>query len=375
MRVLILTDGSFANRERAMLSRLEVGLADEGVRVIHALPRSVAPDAAETPQGELFVQKIVYEDRGPSILRRLRDRRLADAIERLRDPQDERPVDIIHVFGEAAWATGADLAARFQAALALEIWSAASIQKAGDLRAPAAPDRLPLVFFAPDRPTEHALRQLLDDSVPVRLSPWGVHTPATAHPLLAEERAPSAMIAGSGVDRAGYTAALEGLAAPGPQSSLMIFADADAVERAGGWSTVNRLGLSERFTLTPWVEGRRDLTLGCDLLIVPEALGEHRSIVLDAMAAGSVVIAAADPGVGWLIEGTTGRLVDRPHVDRWAGVVSSVLSNPDAARHLAATARDHVRQHQRASTHVASVVDAYEWLTAGETLPFGHAPP
>ncbi len=38
MRILIIADESFASRERAMLSRLEVGLADEGVRVVHVIP-------------------------------------------------------------------------------------------------------------------------------------------------------------------------------------------------------------------------------------------------------------------------------------------------------------------------------------------------
>ena len=46
MRVLILADGLFATRERALLSRLEVGLADEGVRVVQATPEDVPASAA-----------------------------------------------------------------------------------------------------------------------------------------------------------------------------------------------------------------------------------------------------------------------------------------------------------------------------------------
>ncbi len=378
MRVLILTDASFATRERAMLSRLEVGLADEGVRIIQAVPRSAAPDEGGQPPGQLFVQQLVYEDRGPGLLRRLRDRRLAESIEALRDPEDERPVDIVHVFGEGgggAWATAAELAARFQAALAVEVWSAECVERASHVRIPPGFERFPLVFFAPGRPIEERLRE--DVERPglgaVRYTPWGVHTPAAAHELLPVGRATSAMIAGSGRDSAPYAAALAGLAAPGPQAQLMAFADAAAITRADAWPVVNRLGLTDRFTLAPDIEARRDLTLACDLLLVPEARGEHRTLVLDAMAAGILVIAASDPWVGWFIEGRTARLVDRPQPDRWASVLSSVLADIPAARALAASAREHVRQQQRASAHVASVVDAYEWLTAGDTLPFGGA--
>ncbi len=382
MRVLILTDASFATREREMLLRLQVGLADEGVRIIHAVPRSAAPEEGQPPAGQVFVEQVVYEDRGPGFLGRLRDRRFAEQIDRLHDPADERPVDVVHVFGEpgsgsggGAWATGAELAARFQAALGIEVWSAECVERAARLHPASGVDRPPTVFFAPDRPTEGRLREEVERPGigAVRYTPWGVHTPASAHDLLAEGRSPSVMIAGSGRDSGSYAAALAGLAAPGPQSRLMIFADAEAMGRARAWPVVNRLGLIDRFTLAPDIEGRRDLTLKCDLLLIAEALGEHRTLVLDAMAVGALVVAAPDPMVGWLIDGRTARLVDRAQPDSWAALLASLLSDEPGARVLAASARKHVRQQQRASAHVASVVDAYEWLTAGDALPFGGA--
>ncbi len=373
MHALILTDASFATRERALLSRLEVGLADEGVRIIHAIPRSAAADESGQPAGELFVQRVLYEDRGPGLLRRMRDRRLAESLDALREPQDERPIDIVHVFGEGAWATGADMAGRFQIPLAVEVWSSAALERVPHLRIPG-PDRPPLVYFAPDRPVERRLRDVLEGApvASLRYTPWGVHTPAEPHDLLAQGRAPSAMIVGSGLQPSHYAALLSALAG-GPQAELMVFADAGAIARAGAWSMVSRLGLTDRFTLTPDAEVRRDLTLRCDALLVPDVLGEHRSIALDAMAAGIAVIAAADPMVGWLIDGVTARLVEPTSAEAWGAALSSVLADRQAAARLASSAREHVRLQQRASAHVASVVDAYEWLTT-DTLPFGATP-
>ncbi|MFM9996789.1 MAG: glycosyltransferase [Phycisphaerales bacterium] len=373
---MILADAPFAVREGGMLSRLEVGLVDEGVRLVHAAPNSVARGQPGAPAGELFVRVIPYEDRGPGILRRLRDRRFAAELARLREPDDERPIDVIHVFGEGAWATGVDLAESLDAALAVEAWSAGLIPRIVRTRWPGGVERPPLVFFAPDRAIETRLRDEVERHGvgAVRLTPWGVHTPAHAHELLPPNRAPSAMIAGSGRDPEAWAAVLSALAAPGPQTRLMIFADAEAVAAARAWPVVNRLGLTDRFTLTPSVEARRELTLQCDLLILPEALGEHRSLTLDAMAAGVVVIAAADPMVAVFAEGTTARVVERPSHERWSAALAALLDNPDQARALAESARDHVRRNQRASMHVASIADAYEWMTAGDTLPFGRLP-
>jgi glycosyltransferase involved in cell wall biosynthesis len=151
----------------------------------------------------------------------------------------------------------------------------------------------------------------------------------------------------------------------------MFFAEAEAVHVSGIWPLVRRLGLSERFTLAPDVEARRELALRGDALVLPEALGEHRTLTLDAMAAGMVVIAAADPLVSVLVDTRTARLVDKPSAERWAGALRWLAESRDPARALALAAREHVRAQCRASAHVAAVMDAYEWMTASESIPFG----
>jgi hypothetical protein len=78
--------------------------------------------------------------------------------------------------------------------------------------------------------------------------------------------------------------------------------------------------------------------------------------------------------VGWLIEGVNARLVEATSADAWRAALVSALTDRQAAAGLASSAREHARLQQRASAHVASVVDAYEWLTT-DTLPFGTTPP
>lgn len=365
MRVLIIADESFAARERAMLSRLEVGLADEGVRIIHAVPRR----AAQWHHPEVFLQAVQYEDRGLIVSRAWRAQQLLASIERLGEGEAQ-PIDVVHAFGRGCWGVAIEAARQAEAALALEVADAASAVAAARLRLPdgAAP-----LLLVPDA----TLERLIHAEAPraaVRVAPWGVHTPSTPRDALRDGRDVAVMIDGSGGDRAGMAACMEGIGAVAPRyPDLMFFAEAEAVRLSGVWPMVKRLGLSERFTLTPDMEARRELALRADALILPEALGEHRTLTLDAMAAGMVVIAAADPLVSVLIDGRTARLIERPDGSAWAAALEWMLAQRDEARALAASAREHIRQHCRASTYIAAVIDAYEWMTAGESIPF--APP
>lgn len=365
MRVLIITDESFATREQALLARLEIGLADEGLRIIHAVPKAVPTP----PPEEMYSQSLTYESRGIVLGKRLRARRLVRAIEELR-PNEERPIDLVHIFGEGAWPVGLEVAGLTGAAAALEVFDLAQVPAAARART-SGPDASVPVCIVPDPAIERALRREAA-GLSVRLAPWGVHTPAQPLPILQPGRTIGVMVACTGRSASALAAAVEGLAdVVRRHRDTMIFVDADAAKRANLWPTVRRLNLLDRLTLIPEMEARRDLALRGDVLVLPEALGEHKSITLDAMAAGMLVVAAADPAVGSLIEARTARLVDRPSAAAWAAAVEPLLDNPDAARRLAESARDYVREHHRASAYVAAVVDAYEWITSAEAIPFG----
>jgi hypothetical protein len=362
MRTLIMADGDFAARERSMLSRLEVGLADEGIRVIHAIPRS----AAASHHPEVFFQFVAYEE-GLRLSGYWRAQRLIKALEELADGEP-RPVDLVHVFGESAWRMGAEVAAQTGASLVLEVWSGALAGAAAHLRAAAEPGSS--LLLAPDEGIVSALRAGETDAA-VRLAPWGVHTPATPLEILQDGAAISAVLIASGREPGAIAACIEGLARVIPDCpELMVFAESDAVLRARLWPTIKRLGIVDRFTLSPDLEARRELALRADILLLPEARGDHRTLTLDSMAAGMVVIAGEDPMVSVLQDGRTARLVKGQSRDRWAEAISLALRDRPGARALALSAREHVRQACRASTQVAAVVDAYEWMRADEAIPF-----
>ncbi|HYE61398.1 MAG TPA: glycosyltransferase [Phycisphaerales bacterium] len=364
MRVLILADEFFASRERGLLTRLEIGLADEGVRVIHAVPEGTPTDSSEG----VFSRVLTYSSKTLLLTRPLAVRKLVRAVAEMDSTTEATGIDVVHVFGGSVWHLGADLASEIGAGLALEVWRSGLVDRAKTIH---LDDDAPL-FIAPDQAIERALLKVPagGEHPAVRLAAWGVHTPSTAREILTEGRAPSIMLVGSGRDEQAFRTAIEGIAAIARERpDLLIFCDALAARRTDAWALARKLGILHNLSLIDELEGRRDLLLYGDILVQPEAHGEQRSILLEAMATGMVVVAGADPMVSILQDGLTARLVKRPMAAEWSAVLRDVVTSPERARALSKTAREHVKTARRASDHVRAVLSAYDWLSSDEPLP------
>ena len=372
MRVLILADTLFASREKPLLSLLEMGLADEGVQVFQAVPESVAP----TMDAEVFASRVTYSPRVPRLFRTLGVRRLVDAlrkVERLDEPED---IDIVHALGGAAWDLGLALSRELDAGLALDVWRTGLIARAATIKT-IEEDRIALL--AADARSADAIRAALTTPEARRASPigrkrvveapWGVLA-GDVRPVLVPGRALSMIIVGSGRAADHYAALLTGIApllANHPDAQ--IFCDAHAARRANLWPVARRLKLLGNLSLIEDLGSRRDLLLAGDLLMYPEAAGEQRSVLLDAMASGVLVIAAKDASVPILIDSTTARLVEPKLAQEWQAALRGLLGDPDGSRQLAASARAHIEQHRKASDYIRCVLSAYDQMMADRTVP------
>jgi hypothetical protein len=367
MHTLILADALFASRERALLSRLEIGLADEGVRVLHAIPESAARAGPTLFGGEVFTRAVTYPDRAIPFTTGLRARVLLSTIATALQADELPDIDVVHVFGGSAWGLGLELARRAGAGVVLEVWRAGLIAQAKTLRIRGDGD---VLLAAPDTATERALLAEGSGST-VRLTPWGVYTPPEARNILSAGRAPAIMLIGTGLDARAFHACLAGIAeAVKAAPDLLVFADALAVRRSGSWAVAAKLGIRERLSLIEELESRRDLLVQGDIIVQPEARGEQRSVILEAMAAGMAVAAAADPMVHILQNGVTARLAPSHDVAAWGRMLTEMLTQRDATRVLANRGREFVREHRRASEHVRTVLAAYQWLSSAEPIPF-----
>ena len=361
MRVIIITDAKFASRERAMLARLEVGLADEGLHVVQALPADL------TVQDESLFRRVVrFEQVGLPLSLGFRVARVAEQLERLDEPTHAGPT-VVHAFGGASWRFAAELARQLDAGLVIEVWRAGLLQPALRFR-PRLPE--PPTCLCPDAALAERLATL--GAPRVRRAPWGVFNSPRTDAVLTRDRAWSLMFAGSGHDARGYGAAFDAVVRLAARfADLLIFADALAAERSGLWGMASRAGLRERLSLVDEMDANRELVLRGDVLILPEARGEQRTLVLDAMASGVPVVALADPLNTSLVDTVTASLVRAPVADAWHTAIDALLADPLATRALAARAGEFVRTNHRTSQHVAGVIAAYEQVVGrkAERLP------
>ncbi len=368
MRVLFLLDEVFATRERPLIERLEVGLADEGVRVVRAVPDSLR----EAQAGGFFVQTATFTLAGMPLSRQARVRRLLDQV----SGADDRPIDVVHVMGGAAWGFAATAARLAGAPLVLEVWRAGLAGRVRAVRT-ALGGASPLIALCPDEGTHGELGAAgLGDIA--RVAPWGVHVTERERPAFSADVATSIFMVGSGRDARAFSACMEGLVRAIPNSSdARVYLDADAARRSRLWPVLRRLNLTDRVSLIDALEARRELVLVGDALLVPEAVGEHRTIVLDAMGAGMAVLAAYDARIAWMLDGVTARLVGATvpagappgpaSADAWADAIRDLVLNPEAGRALGRSARVHVQEHRRASAHVAAVMGVYSSLAGATT--------
>lgn len=358
MRVLLLADAPFAEHERALLERIAAGLATESVRVSVAIPKQTGATFS------LVNDPILYSDRGLMFTQRIRAEQVADAISRNGGSRDAT-VDIVHAFGGACWTMAATLAELLGAAIAYEVWRGGLIDRASTLRHPPG---VVAAAFAPDRPIERALAST-DSAMSSRLTPWGAIAPPQPTPLFQEGHSPSAVFLSSGRDTEHCREAFRGaIQVIRDSTDLVLFAASECVQRAGLWKIAERERVLDRLTLIDRLEDRRDLVLRSDVVIYPDARHEQRTILLDAMASGLVIIAAADPLVSAIIPEVTVKTPERLDASGWRDAIGSVLRDRAASVALGLSAREHIRQSRRASSHIASLVDAYTWLVGADAI-------
>jgi len=376
MRVLMLPDAEFLDRERGLLQRIEIGLADEGVRLLHAAPAStVDPSSSDAPV--VYATPITYYDRGLPLTLPLRLSALARAIETAA-PADqstgERIVDIVYALGASTWGMALGISQRLGARLVIEVWSASLIDPAANMwgRALAArkvdPRRRPRenapTFLTPLAAVASALaRRVPSDRI--THVPWGVH-PADIGPRAIDlSRCFTVVLLSSGKNPRAVEDAISALALASERiPTLLAFVDAGLAERTPIWklassSSVGR-GLNERLTVIAELESRRELITQADVLLIPEPLGELRSIVLDAMACGMLVVARKDPQVEDLIQGQTAALVSEPGPHPLAAALIALAEDHDRAARLRASAWSYIHDRRAASDHIRVLLAAFD---------------
>ncbi len=373
MRALILADGSFASRERALLSRMEVGLADEGVRVVRVTPIEPAAESLDNP----YLRWIKFPEPSSKLFAPISARAVLQDIETMRElsVQDTESIDLVHIMGDNAWAAGERIARELDAAIVYELWSEVAVQRglalARALKSRDEEHRKRVIFLCPDEGVE----QRIDANTPWmnrRLAVWGVHSNHERPEWPKRDGAFSVLMLGTGDDIASCKAALDGLSrlrtvAP----TLLIFLDAALVRSSNAlWKHAEKLKLLDCVSVIEDTESRRELSLQVDAVVVPERLQQHRTILLDAMAHGVMLFAREGCPMTAIRDGETAVVIERGDAEEWERAILSLLNDRPRAARLLEGAMTFVRENRLASAHVRGALSAYETVAGAAPIAF-----
>ncbi len=356
MRAVLIVDRDFTHRELPHVRTLLLGLVDTGVRPMVAFPEDMLHEHEDLPG----VRAIGYRDRGAFWTIGIRARELSDQI-----PAEDKQTTIVHALGSRAPDLAAQVAIQLGAPLVIDVHERAAVAKASSI----AKERESMcLVLAPTAPLARAI--IADGVAPARVReiPWGVMKPDSLRHSSAAE-ATGIVIAGSGQDRNAWETLVRALAQiASRREDFLVLADADATERANISRLVASLGLSPLYSRIPRLEVDRSVILRADILLLPDADGVHRSLVLDALASGMAIVAAEDRDIPMLSDPTISRLCSC-ETGEWVAGIEPLIEDASTRQSLGDSARGYIAEHHRLSRAIAGVVDAYEWMVGSDAIP------
>jgi glycosyltransferase involved in cell wall biosynthesis len=126
------------------------------------------------------------------------------------------------------------------------------------------------------------------------------------------------------------------------------------------------LGLGERVLLAGQRRDIAELLAAADLFVLPSVLEGLPLALLEAMAAGTPVVATAVGGVPRVVEdGVTGRLVPAGDAGALAEAMVLTLTQPDLARRLALAGQTRVRETYGADAWARRLQEIYDDAVTG----------
>lgn len=355
MNVVLLADSDWLEEELHSLQHLIVGLVDERIRVIQAVP-----DDAPAPPTTLTCQKVTWSESRWTEMNRWRLRGLEGALQPL-EPS------LIHCLTSGLWRPAVELGEELSVPVVLGAGSHAALDRVDRTLRDANPARI--AFAAGTEPIAQALRQRVDPAIVVAHVPVGAHVSEEGHGCAGADSL-CGIVSGDGEMDEHYEALLRGLASIIERHpSTQFFFEGRSNDQHELWRSARKLGLLANISMIPRRLGHRELLLSADVMLHPQPLGTARTITLEAMAHGLAVIAHHDPWLDYLHPDQTAWVLKDPTADDWRRSLERVIDEPQAASELGARARQWVREGRLVSDQLAKVVDLYRRVT-GATLAF-----
>ncbi len=365
MQVALITDDIWLDEEPGQFKHLIVGLLDENVRVVQ-----VVPEGTDDEYLTSFGQKLHYGRLGKLKFRRWFLKRLAEKLQ----PME---VSVLHALESRCWRGTLELAVKMDLPVVLSLSSGRDLDLAAKLHKSYRQARV--AWLAATEPLNRGLRDRIGNEASVQTVRIGVHLPEKPNfqsPNLTpdhqqeQEHIPCLIVTGNGTFDSAYEQLFMGLThVIAKHHYLQVFLDIQGHDQHKFWHAAKKRGLLPNLSFVPHRTGHRDLMLHADMLIAPQALGDARSLTLQAMAQGIPVIAQIDPWLDYLVDGQTARLLDRPDADHWQRVLCELLADRDQLQFISRRSREWIDEYHVPAQQVLETISVYRQLS-GEAIPF-----
>ncbi len=364
IHLALIFDEERLSREQLMLHRLCVGLIGEGIRVTRIVPSEM--HEAYIAQGERRIALAPRLETELKVLPWQRKQRMAILAASL----EKNTPDFIHAVGRESWDVARDMAEFFDRQWSLDVWSTA-VLKAIPVGRKA--ERV-AAYIAPTPSLARQLRMAVAPDL-ISVVPMGVTCADETPPRKSDsDLARFIAVVGSGQDLKTYRAILRALGELcARHENLRLILELSGPRQHEIWREARRHKLLGRTSTLRTASPNRSLLTSCDVLVLPDALGEASSLPLEAMARGSTIVATRDPIRDDLRNDETAMIVDPEESPDWSGILERAVYDDATRDPLRRRAHRHVIEHHGLSMQLAAFEDLINHALTGGTMSFSEA--
>jgi hypothetical protein len=136
------------------------------------------------------------------------------------------------------------------------------------------------------------------------------------------------------------------------------------------WQLAQKRNMLSRISTITDASFHRKMILACDCMLIPEPLGRMRSMILEAMAQGMLLLANHDPVINVYTHGETAVILRDATAQDWEASLRRAFTDVAWARTVGRQAHECIRRSHRSSTQASRLIQMFEQMLRGETIAF-----
>ena len=351
MHIALIANTAWLDEELPTFKLLTTGFMADNIQITQILPQKI--DQNDTSS---FSKTLKYIDTKFSILRNYR-------ITALHKQLAQDTPHIIHALDGRLWQGAVKIAQKLEIPAILSANSHFDISLAPKYQQLAQEK---MVYFTASSDTlKQAILDVLPQNMSVKHIAPSIYTPLKHTPRPDNDAPLCAVVAGNGIYDQQYEilfAALKTFTTQHPEAQF--FLDGQGPNQDLLWKAAKRFELLPNISFVARKIGHRELLLGADLIIQPQALGRTRSLILQAMAKSIPIIAKHDPNIDLFHHNQNALVISSDQPKNYVTALNQIINDKKTIRQITINARQYTRQNHAPSVQVQKIIELYTKASA-----------